>query len=416
MTLEQQQLAALNRLIREIAPGNRFYQRKLAAAGGLDGFASLAEFRARMEFTTKDELARDQVDHPPYGSTLTYPRETYSRYHQTSGTSGHPLIWLDDRDSWQWVVDCWKEVWGKAGVVRGDAVLFAFSFGPFLGFWAAFESAVQLGLCAIPAGGMSSVDRLRFILTRRPRILCCTPTYALRLAEVARQASISLLDSGVELIVVGGEPGGSVPGFRARMEQSWAGARVVDHHGMTEIGPVSYGFPDQPSRLYLLHSFYLCEVLQPGTSEPVAPGDRGELVLTTLGRAACPLLRYRTGDLVQPVAVPGDDPAAFALDGGIIGRVDDMVVVRGVNLYPASVDAVVRAVPGIGEYVVEIDQRGVLAEVTVRFETTDPQHDPSGALAAELRDAFQIRVDVEKVAAGALPIFEMKARRWKILN
>ena len=416
MALAQQQLTALNRLIAEIVPGNRFYQRKLTEAGGLAGFASLEEFRARMPFTTKAELSRDQVEHPPFGSTLTYPRESYTRYHQTSGTSGRPLLWLDTRESWQWVLDGWRVVWEKAGAQPGDTALFTFSFGPFIGFWAAFDSAVQLGLCAIPAGGMSSTERLRFLLARRPRILCCTPTYALRLADVARQESISLANSGVELIVVGGEPGGSVPAFRARMEAGWPGARVVDHHGMTEVGPASYGYPDQPTVIYLLHSAYVCEVLQPGTSEAVSPGETGELVLTTLGRAACPLFRYRTGDLVRPVPVAGEEPAAFALEGGIIGRVDDMVVVRGVNLFPATVDAVVRAVPGVREYVAEIDRRNTLAEVTVRFETTDPGHDPSLELAQRLRDAFQLRISVEKVAPGVLPVFEMKARRWKILS
>jgi len=416
VALEQQQLAALNRLIAEIVPRNRFYQRKLTEAGGLAGFGSLAEFRARMPFTTKSELSRDQIEHPPFGSTLTYPRESYTRYHQTSGTSGRPLLWLDTRESWQWVLDGWRVVCEKAGAKTGDTVLFTFSFGPFIGFWAAFDSAVQLGLCAIPAGGMSSTERLRFLLARRPRILCCTPTYALRLADVARQESVSLANSGVELIVVGGEPGGSVPAFRARMEAGWPGARVVDHHGMTEIGPASYGYPDQPTSIYLLHSAYVCEVLQPGTSEAVSPGETGELVLTTLGRAACPLFRYRTGDLVRPVPVAGEEPAAFALDGGIIGRVDDMVVVRGVNLFPATVDAVVRAVPGIREYVAEIDRRNTLPEVTVRFETTDPDHDPSPELAQRLRDAFQLRISVEKVAPGVLPVFEMKARRWKILS
>ncbi|MSU64515.1 MAG: phenylacetate--CoA ligase family protein [Opitutus sp.] len=414
--LAQQQLAALNGLIAAIAPTNRFYRRRLTAADGLGGFASLADFRARMPFTTKEELARDQEDNPPHGSTLTYPLETYTRFHQTSGTSGRPLVWLDDRDSWQWVLENWKIVWQKAGAVRGDAACFAFSFGPFLGFWAAFDSAVQQGLRALPAGGMSSADRLRLLLAQRPRFLCCTPTYALRLAEVARVESLDLRATGVERILVAGEPGGSIPETRARIEQSWPGAQVVDHHGMTEIGPVSYGLPDQPAVLRLMHQAYFCEVLEPGGVAPVTPGENGELVLTTLGRFACPLLRYRTGDLVKPIELPGEDPAAFALGGGILGRVDDMVVVRGVNLYPGAVDAVVRAVAGVQEYLVEIDQRGTLPEVTVRFEATVEGHDPGADLAKQLRGAFSLRIEVEKVARGTLPVFEMKARRWKILT
>ena len=413
--ITDRQLAALNALIAGIAPSNRFYRRKLAGAGGLEGFGTLDQFRERMPFTTKDELARDQLANPPYGSILTFPLTSYSRCHQTSGTSGRPLIWLDTSESWQWVLENWKVVWRKAGAVRGDAAFFAITFGPFLGFWAAFDSAVQLGIRAIPAGGLSSAERLRFLLAQRPRFLCCTPTYALRLAEVARAEALDLTHSGVERLMVAGEPGGSVPEIRTRIEQGWPGARVVDHHGMTEIGPVSFGIPEEPAVLRLMHESYLCEVVSPGTNDPVKPGDRGELVLTTLGRAACPLLRYRTGDLVRPVSLSGEEPAAFALEGGILGRVDDMVIVRGVNLYPSAMEAAVRAVPGIREYQVEIDKRGTLPDVRVRFELSG-ERDPTAELAKHLRATFQMRIEVEKVAKGTLPVFEMKARRWKVVT
>jgi phenylacetate-CoA ligase len=420
--LAQQQLAALNRLVGVIALTNRFYRGKLAAAGAVSGsgdsaaFASLADFSARMPFTTKDELARDQLAHPPYGTTLTFPEKTYTRFHQTSGTSGRPIVWLDNAESWQWLLENWKTIWRSAGARAGDAVFFAFSFGPFLGFWTAFDSAQQLGLRTIAAGGMSSSERLRFLLAQRPRILCCTPTYALRLIDVARQEGIDLAQSGVECVMVAGEPGGSVPEIRARIAQGWPGAGVVDHHGMTEVGPVSHGTADQPSQLRLMHDRYFCEVLQPGTNLPAPAGATGELILTTLGRDACPLLRYRTGDLVQPVALPGEDPDAYALDGGILGRADDMVIVRGVNLYPAAVDAVVRAMGGIREYQVEIDRRAALPEVRVRFEPLTAAPDLAEEFARRLRNAFQIRITVEPVPAGTLPIQEFKARRWKILS
>ncbi|MEN9637729.1 MAG: hypothetical protein RL077_6133 [Verrucomicrobiota bacterium] len=412
---EQTQLAALNRLIAAIAPTNRFYREKLATAAGLNGFASLADFRERMPFTTKADLVRDQADYPPHGSTLTYPDTSYIRFHQTSGTGGRPLLWLDDAASWQWVLDNWKIVWQHAGAQAGDAAFFAFSFGPFLGFWAAFDSAVQLGLRAIPAGGLSSRDRLHFLLARRPRFLCCTPTYALRLAEVARQESIDLTDSGLARIIVGGEPGGSVPSVRAQIESAWPGARVVDHHGMTEIGPVSYSLPAESTVLRLIHEAYFCEVLTPETNQPVPLGETGELVLTTLGRTACPLLRYRTGDIVRPVATIDAPATAFSLAGGILGRVDDMLVIRGVNVYPSAIDAVVRAVPGIGEYIVEIDRRSAIPEVVVRIESTSLD-DPVNELAKQLRATLRIRIAVKKVPSGTLPVSEMKARRWQFLS
>ena len=414
--LALQQLAALNRLVAAIGTTNRFYRRKLTEADGLLGFSSLAEFSARMPFTTKEELARDQIDHPPYGTTLTYPEETYTRYHQTSGTSGRPMLWLDNNESWQWLLENWRAIWKSADARPGDAAFFAFSFGPFLGFWTAFDSGQQLGLRTIPAGGMSSSERVRFLLARRPRILCCTPTYALRLADVARQEGLDLRDSGVERVMVAGEPGGSVPEVRARIEQCWPGARVVDHHGMTEVGPVSFGDPVDPTRLRIMHERYYAEVLKPGTNEAVPLGEGGELVLTTLGRTACPLLRYRTGDLVKAAVVAGEDPAAFVLAGGILGRVDDMVIVRGVNLYPAAIDAAVRAFGGVREYQVEIDQRSTLAEMRIRFEATDGSRAIAAEFATHLRAAFQIRIEVEQVAGGILPVFEFKARRWKILR
>lgn len=413
--MEQTQLAALNRLVAEIAPTNRFYRRKLTACAGLDGFASLADFSARMPFTVKDELARDQAEHPPHGSTLTYPLETYTRYHQTSGTQGKPLVWLDTAASWQWVLENWKTVWQHAGAVPGDVAFFPFSFGPFLGFWAAFDSAVQLGLRAIPAGGMSSVERLRLLVARRPRLLCCTPTYALRLADVARLEGIDLATSGVERILVAGEPGGSSPPIRTRIEKAWPGARVLDHHGMTEVGPVSYSDLAQPTLLRLIHRSYLCEVLKPGTNERIAPDETGELVLTTLGRSACPLLRYRTGDIVKPILPAPATPTEFALAGGILGRVDDMVIVRGVNLYPGAVDAAIRTVAGVREYQVEIDQRSSLPQITIRFEPENGS-DPGAELAKHLRATFQLRMHVEQVAPGILPVFEFKARRWTILT
>ena len=413
-SLATHQLDALNRLVACIAPHNRFYRPRLEAAQGTGGFESLAAFSARMPFTTKDELARDQVEHTPYGSILTYPADSYTRYHQTSGTHGRPLVWLDTAESWQWLLENWKVIWRHAGAVRGDSAFFAFSFGPFLGFWSAFDSAQQLGLRTIPAGGMTSSERLRFLLARRPRLLCCTPTYALRLADVARHENLDLRDSGVEVVMVAGEPGGSVPQVRARIEQSWPGAVVVDHHGMTEVGPVSYGCAVEPTLLRIMHSRYYCEFLQPGTNQPVALGESGELVLTTLGREACPLLRYRTGDLVRPVEVERDGVTEIALEGGILGRVDDMVIVRGVNLYPAAVDAAIRAFGGVREYHVEIDRRATLPQVRIRFEAPDAVTE--GDLAQHLRATFQIRIDVEKVPDGILPTFEFKARRWKIVS
>lgn len=384
-----EQLGKIQELLKALFEGgNEFYAEKLK---GLSSVSSLEEFSERVPFTTKQELAEDQLVHPPYGSNLTHPLKCYSRFHQTSGTSGRPMIWLDDQEGWNWVRDNWAWVWEKSGVTAGQAAFFPFSFGPFLGFWAGFESAAHLGIRAIPAGGLTSENRIKMMERLRPQVLCCTPTYGLRLAEVAGDAG----SLGVEKLIVAGEPGGSLPEVRARLSGAW-GAEVIDHHGMTEVGPVTVGDRDDPSRLLIRHAAYFCEVINQDER------GIGELVLTTLGRHGSPLLRYRTGDLVQP---DGD----FALKGGIIGRADDMVVVRGVNLYPGAVEEVVKSIPGILEYEVLIEEVDAMAEVRLRAEG-----EGVAELQQRLREVFSLRVPVEQVPEGTLERFEMKSKRWKM--
>lgn len=405
MDLAKHQLGALNKLVGAILPGNAFYAAKLSAE---TSFESLADFAERVPFTTKEELAADHEAHPPYGTTHTHPLERYHRFHQTSGTRGKPLIWMDDPEGWEWILGNWEAVWRGAGAEKGDCAFFPFSFGPFLGFWAGFEAAARMGVRTVPGGGMSSEDRLGLLARSGCTFLCCTPTYALRLAEVGQAMGKPVADLGVKTIVVCGEPGGSIPSVRERIEAAWQ-AKVVDHHGMTEIGPVTVSHETNADWLRVLHYSYFAEVIDPETTEPIAAGEIGELVLTTLGRYGSPLLRYRTGDLVKPVSMPGEDPAAFVLEGGIIGRADDMVVVRGVNIYPSAVEAVVRGCKGIGEYQVEVDQREALPELLVRVEAED---EAAQELEKALRQAFGLRIPVVGVEMGSLPVFEVKAKRW----
>lgn len=406
MELRDYQLQALNKLVGAILPANRFYAAKLGES--VAPFTDLADFADRVPFTTKEELAEDHEKHPPYGTTHTHPLELYHRFHQTSGTRGKPLIWLDEPEGWEWILGNWEAVWRGAGAEGGDCAFFPFSFGPFLGFWAGFEAAARMGVRCVPGGGMSSEDRLGLLARSGANHLCCTPTYALRLAEVGGALGCPVSDLAVETIIVCGEPGGSIPAVRERIVEAW-GAQVVDHHGMTEIGPVTVSHEQNSDWLRVLHYSYHAEVIDPESLEPALPGQVGELVLTTLGRYGSPLLRYRTGDLVKPRVVPDEDPSAFVLEGGVIGRADDMVVVRGVNIYPSAVEAVVRDCGGIGEYQVQVDQRTALPELTIRVEAGD---DEAQRLATSLRQAFGLRIPVEPVSKGTLPVFEVKAKRW----
>lgn len=363
-----------------------------------------------MPFTTKQQLVEDQQAHPPYGSNLSYPLDRYTRFCQTSGTTGKPLRIIDTPKSWQSMLDIWKLVFGHAGCKRGERVLFAFSFGPFLGFWTAYEAAAQMGLMCLPSGGTSTSARLAMLADNAVTTICCTPTYALHLAEAALAAGRPLADSSVQRLIVAGEPGGSIPAVRERIENAY-GAVIYDHHGMTEVGPVTYQDNDHPGSLRIAEGAFLTEVIDPKTTKPVELGTEGELVLTTLKRTACPLLRYRTGDLVKQ---DPDDP--MRLVGGILGRIDDMHVIRGVNVYPSAIDAVVRRFHEVTEYEVIIEDTGPMRELSLRIESNVQDVDSQSLchqITGAMRDALSLRIPVTAVPSGTLPTFEMKAKRWR---
>lgn len=417
--LEAFQLERLRELIAALVPNNRFYARKLADTGVRPELGSLREFTESAPFTFKHELVTDQHRHPPWGTNLTYPLERYTRFSQTSATTGRPLHWLDTPESWDWMLAHWERVYEAAGVGREDRIFFAFSFGPFLGFWTAFEAGTRMGCLCLPGGGLRSAGRLQLMLEAGATVLCCTPTYAIRLAEVAAEERIDLRASRVRVILVAGEPGGSIPGTRRHIEQLWPGARVVDHHGMTEVGPVSYGCPRRPDVLHVIEASYLAEVIDTASGEPAAPGAAGELVLTTLGRTGSPLVRYRTGDLVRRVECEQCECGSWdlALPGGILGRTDDMLVIRGVNIYPSAIEDVLRSDGGVAEYRVEVTSNHGLPELNLHVEPARPGED-AGVLARRLEAAFHrafsLRVKVTEVPRDTLPRFEMKARRWML--
>lgn len=394
-------------LIRRVRETNQFYLKKFA---DLPTDPALAE----LPFTTKAELIADQKSHTPYGSNLSDPVANYSRVHQTSGTTtGVPLRWLDTNESWQALLDCWKMIYGLAGVTSRDRLFFPFSFGPFLGFWTAFEAGHQLGAMVIPAGGLSSTARLRLMADHAATMVCCTPTYALHLAEVAHKEGVDLAATPVTKLIVAGEPGGAIPATRERIEAAW-GARVLDHYGMTEVGPVAVEPLDRPGPLAVLASHYVAEVINPDTGRPSNDGELGELVLTTLKRVASPLIRYRTGDLVRR---DGTMPTEFGelplLEGGVLGRADDMIHLRGNNVYPAAIEAVIRRFDGVAEFRLIVDESGPMADLKIELE---PHVQGEGGHLADrvgraLRDELLFRAEVTAVPTGSLPRFEMKAKR-----
>jgi phenylacetate-CoA ligase len=314
-------------------------------------------------------------------------------------------------------VESWKEVYQAAGVGVGDRVYFAFSFGPFIGFWMAFEAAQRLGCLCIPGGGLSTQGRLRAMAENQATVLCCTPSYAAHLAGEAAREKIDLKTTAVRVIIVAGEPGGSILTTRHRLQKMWGRARIFDHHGMTETGPVSHECPTQPGTLHILDRAYLAEIIG-ADGKPVREGADGELVLTVLGRTGSPLLRYRTGDLARAGRPCACGRPGVALPGGLLGRTDDMVIVRGVNIHPTAVEEVLRGFSQIGEYQVQVDRSRSLTELKVHIEpltgcAAADAVELAGRVQRALHGVFNLRVPVELAPTGSLPRFEMKARRWK---
>lgn len=409
-TLQRDKLA---RMLDEVRATNPFYQAKLAG----HVFDASRDPLEKLPFTTRAELEQDQADHPPYGTNLTYALDRYCRYHQTSGSGGgRPMRWLDSAESWAWFKKLWGVIYRAAGVGPGDRILFPFSFGPFVGFWAAFDGAAEMGSLCIPAGGLSTQARLRMMLDNDADAVCCTPTYALRMAEVARDEGIDLPASSVRALIVAGEPGGSVAEVRGRIETAW-GARVFDHTGMTEMGAVSFECMENPgSGVHVIESEFIAEVVERGSGQPVPEGGAGELVLTNLGRWGSPLIRYRTGDHVRLTRGRCACGRWFArLEGGILGRMDDMFIVRGNNVFPAAVEAVLRRFDEIAEFRCEVTHAGAMTQVRLEIEPLPATTDPAGLCARvgrAVQAALSFRPDVVAVTAGSLPRFELKARRF----
>ena len=380
------------------------FQRARVEELGLGPSPSLGELPP----LSKAELVRDQERHPPFGTNLTYPVEDYVQLHQTSGTTGAPLRVPETAADWAWWRSLFAHTLQVAGVKPGDRVALAFSFGPHVQFWAAKDGLQELGAMAVPMGGMTSAQRLRTIAEVEATAVMCTPTYALRLFEVALEQRLEGALASIRQVICTGEPGASLPAVRSRIEEGF-GARCIDHAGLTEAGPFGYPCPEGGG-IHTYDDEFCVEILD-GDLAPVPEGERGELVLTPLRRTGFPVLRYRTGDVV--VNSPGSCPAGHSdrwLPGGIVGRVDDMVVIRGMNVYPSAIEQAVRSVGGAGEFRITFyTERSGMDEIKLEVEL--PDGGASRQLHELMRQQLGLRVRLVPVSAGTLPRAEGKARR-----
>ena len=416
--LEQHQLQKLREQLEHVYARSPFYRSKLDAAGiRLDEIRTMEDVR-RIPFTDKEELRSSQANHPPWGDFSCITPKEAVRVFQTSGTTGRPVrIMLSRKDWHETFYEQFMHFRCGYGLVEDDVLFVPFNYGLYLAWWG-FQTAMEkAGLMIIPGGGQSSRDRLRSALDWGATAICGTPSYLLYLAETARKNGIDLPGSVIGKMVAAGEPGASIPSTKKAMESQW-GAECFDDIGSTEISNFGYECIKHKGT-HVVEAMFLAEVLDPATLAPLADGEIGELVLTNLSCVSTPLIRYRTRDLVRfNRATCACGRTNLRLDGGILGRSDDMFHFAGVNIFPGQVQHLLHEVNEFSqEYQLVVPPPGSGKHLRIRVE-------PANELLTEaqlnkardfLIEAVKYRItvtpEVEVCEIGSLHRVEGKAKR-----
>ena len=418
--LEALQLEKLRRQCEWAAARSPWYRRRFAETGFTpESLRTLADLK-RLPILTRQEWMNSQFASPPFGELPAIDGAGAIRVHTTSGTTGHgPLRAIDSRKDWAWIAEMWAyAIWG-CGVRPADTAYIAFGYGSFIGFWGLHYAMEKVGVLNVPGGAQTTEARVLQMLDFGATVVASTPTYALRLAQEAATLGIDLPACAVKRLILSGEPAGSIPQTKALIEEQW-GAKAFDTAGMTEIGTIMvFECAHQPGGTHIIEDHVIEEVLDPETLEPVGYGERGERVVTSFGRGAIPLIRYRTGDLVcrVPASQCSCGRTFDIYEGGIQGRVDDMKLVRGTNVYPRAIEAIVREFPEVDEFQTVISQEGIRDEITLRLElkpewSADGWDQLSDKLHRRLAHAHEgLNFRIERASAGELPRFELKAKR-----
>jgi phenylacetate-CoA ligase len=408
--------APYRRQIAYLFERSRFYRDKLGQAGfkAADAVGGLADI-ARLPFTEKDELRASHSADEPVGAHCAAARDEIVRIYSTSGTTGTPSyipLTASDVDVW---VRTSARSYGASGVKRGDRIVSTYNAGPFVA-GAALDAFVRLGLCHIPVG-TGNTDRLIMAVEKlKPNVVALTPSYALHLAEWAQARGVDLARSSVERLMVAGEPGGGEPAMRARLEAAW-GASVTEAMGIGDISPSLWGECEAKAGMHFSgRGFVHFELIDPASGAPVAfaDGAEGELVLSHLVNRAAPLLRFRTRDHVR-LGFGRCACGRTAPRVRCIGRTDDMLIVRGVNLFPTALREIVNefAPATTGMVMIKPRSAGVRQDppLPVKVEAADPsQPELAERIRARVREALLVSTEIELVAAGGLPRSEYKSK------
>ncbi|MFB3883872.1 MAG: phenylacetate--CoA ligase family protein [Thermodesulfobacteriota bacterium] len=413
--VEETQFNRLKSLIELVYRENPFYQRRFKEHGIVPADIQSLKDLAKLPYLYKHEISEDQEAHPPFGSNLIGGLKKYVRYHQTTGTTGRPVRWLDTKETWQWRGRCAAMSLTGSGVTSEDIIFFPFAFGPHVAFWGVWEGAYQIGALAVAGGGWNTLQRIKAIFENRVTVVTCTPTYAMRMAEVANENGIDLKESSVRLTFHGGEPGPLIPSVRKKIIGSW-GAKPFDYPGLTEVGAYGLHCVSQDEAVHVNEAEFILEMIDPVTGDLIEGDGIGEMVLTNLGRTSSPAIRFRTGDLVKTKTEKCPCGRAFRLlEGGVLGRADGMITVRGINIFPSQVQAAVEKYLGLGEeyQVIAYTEKG-MTELKVLCELLEQSQGDAVVkkIEEDLRNTFEIRIGAEAVPRGTLERSDFKSKRF----
>jgi len=378
---------------------------------------------ARVPKVEKSLMRTIQGKEPyPYGDMLCVPFEEVTEYHQTSGTTGQPVYQADSWTDWELFAEQWAYILYSEGYRSSDRVFFPFGYNVFIAFWSAHYGAEKIGCEVIPGGVLNTEARILKMQELRCTAFIATPTYVLGMADTAiNKLGINPKDLGIKRITVAGEPGGSIPATRKRMEEAW-GTKVFDHCGATEIGAWGYECEYQ-SGLHVNDALFLVQVEDVETGELITePGKRGKMVITNLNRMAQPCIRFDSKDLIEWSSEQCECGRTFSLlKGGVQGRADDITKVKGVLLSPTAIEEVVRSIQGLGdEYEVMVTKAGDIDNITLKVELNPGQEGNTELMKQKLIDQLRLKTNLsynlEFYDYGTLPRYDIKARRFKDLR
>jgi phenylacetate-CoA ligase len=394
------------------------YERKFDEAGIRPEQIETSDDVKKVPFTTKEELRQSQEKDPPFGDFLCIPPEEGVRVFQTTGTTGIPVRSLLNKKDWfvHYYEQFMHFMYGY-GITPADTMFVPFNYGLYLAWWGIQSAFEQAGVLIIPGGGQSSEDRIKNILEWKPTVVCGTPTYILFLGDIAQKMGVDLSKTPVRIVITAGEPGAQVPSTKKQIETTWE-AKNYDDVGSTEIS--NFGFECVAQQgTHVVESMFLAEVVDPVTGKNLGPGQEGELVLTNLCCESMPLIRWRMGDRVKFDIKKCECGRTFLrLDGGIIGRVDDMFQFGGVNIFPSAIENFVRETKQFStEYQMVAPKMGGGKHLRIRVEPSSPTLSPEEMDQAvkTFKENIKYRIgvtpDVEVAKVGQLPRFEGKAKR-----